>query len=285
MKYLISKFPCSLLCKECYRIDKNVKYELKNIDDSFYTVFGENGELPTCINFKDQNASKANILCFNYNSDNYIILFPQVLLPNSVYLLKLKNQEIVISLSEELCISIDSELILRTKVNKLIYSHYEMREDYCLAYFEGERNYIVIIKDKQIYCADYYDEINVGEQEIYFMKRLEDSLNHGKVYLIKDKKFDSYLIYLDDEDMNLSTEFTMVIFIDALQAGNFEYCNRLLDEDIRQENAKEIANFFPGFDDYIPLETDKVALIKKNTLAGIFEFKVSESKIENIIEK
>ncbi len=286
MKYLISNFPCQIVGKESFRLVENLKYELQDIDDSFYTVFGENQELPICINFKDlcTNKSHANILCFDYGCDDYTILFSRAILPNSVNILKLQNSELVISLSGELTISIDSECILQTNVEKLNFSHYEMWEDFCIIFFEGKRNYLVIIKDKQICCADYYDEVNKEEKEIYFMKRLYDSLNHGKVYMLKDKTFDSYLIYLDDEDMNLNSEFTMVVFLDALMAGNFEYCNRLLSEDIRQEDASKIVDFFPKFDDYIPLANNSVAMIEKNTLAGIFKFDIVDSKIENIIE-
>lgn len=286
MKYLISNFPCQIVGKESFRLVENLKYELQDIDDSFYTVFGENQELPICLNFKDlcTNKSNANILCFDYGCDDYTILFSRAILPNSVNILKLQNSELVISLSGELTISIDSECILQTNVEKLNFSHYEMWEDFCIIFFEGKRNYLVIIKDKQICCADYYDEVNKEEKEIYFMKRLYDSLNHGKVYMLKDKTFDSYLIYLDDEDMNLNSEFTMVVFLDALMAGNFEYCNRLLSEDIRQEDASKIVDFFPKFDDYIPLANNSVAMIEKNTLASIFKFDIVDSKIENIIE-
>ena len=84
--------------------------------------------------------------------------------------------------------------------------------------------------------------------------------------------------------MNLNSEFTMVVFLDALMAGNFEYCNRLLSEDIRQEDASKIVDFFPKFDDYIPLANNSVAMIEKHTLAGIFKFDIVDSKIENIIE-
>lgn len=117
------------------------------------------------------------------------------------------------------------------------------------------------------------------------MKRLKDSLNHGKVYLIKDKKFDSYLIYLDEEDMHLCSQLVMVVFLDALVAGNFEYCNQMLAEDIHQEDAKSIQKFFPEFDDYQAIDSYNVALLRKNTLAGIFEFKIVDNKIENIIER
>ena len=285
MKYLVSKFPCTLIGKSSVHLDENVKYELKNIDDNICMLFGDNGELPSCINFKtfEHFCSYHNILQFDFRSDNYIILYPQIVLPTTVNVLKIQNKELIISLSNELSISIDGENILKESVSELTYSHYEMRAEYCIIYFIGKRNFVVIIKEKELCCADYYDEINITDSEIYFMTRLYDSLNHGRVYSIKDKKFDSYLIYLDEYDMNLKSDFSMSVFLDALIAKNFNYCNAMLDEDIHQSEAKSILEFFPKFDDYYPLDSTNVALIEKNTLAGIFEFHIKDNKIENII--
>ncbi len=287
MKYLVSKFPCTIVGRESRRLCENVKYGLKNVDDHFYMIFGDNGELPICINFDSPQNSNAQrgVLQFDYLSDNYTILFPQKVLPTSVNILKVLNREIIITLSQELSIFVDSENLIKKSVSKLEFSHSETRADYCLLYFDGVRNFVVILKGKELCCADYYDEINIGDDEIYFMKRLKDSLNHGKVYLIKDKKFDSYLIYLDEEDMHLCSQLVMVVFLDALVAGNFEYCNQMLAEDIHQEDAINIQKFFPEFDDYQAIDSYNVALLRKNTLAGIFEFKIADNKIENIIER
>ncbi len=284
MKYLMSKFPCTIVGEKYIHLEDNVRYEIKNLDDEYNLVFGDNGELTKCVNLKnDFSQSSEYILKFNYKNDTFIILYPQLLQASTLDMIKALGKNYIISLSNTLNISVEGENILDCNVQKITYSHYEVRGDYIIFYFKGIRNYVVIVKDKEICCADYYDEINVSENEIYFMSRLFDSINHGRVYLIKDKKFDTYLIYLDEEDMNLKNEFVVCVFLDALLAKNFNYCNAMLSQDIRQTEAKDIIDFFPKFDDYFPINSQAVALIEKNTLAGIFEFQTINDKIENII--
>ena len=280
----MSKFSCTVVGNKYIHLEDNVRYEIKNLDDEYNLVFGDNGELTKCVNLKnDFSQSSEYILKFNYKNDTFIILYPQLLQASTLDMIKALGKNYIISLSNTLNISVEGENILDCNVQKITYSHYEVRGDYIIFYFKGIRNYVVIVKDKEICCADYYDEINVSENEIYFMSRLFDSINHGRVYLIKDKKFDTYLIYLDEEDMNLKNEFVVCVFLDALLAKNFNYCNAMLSQDIRQTEAKDIIDFFPKFDDYFPINSRAVALIEKNTLAGIFEFQTINDKIENII--
>ncbi len=285
MKYLVSKFPCSIVGEKKFEIQADVKYELQDIEDNYYIIFGKDDELPVSVNFKSLFEDKEieHIVKIDYKSDKYVILYPKKIFAPSVNILKIQGKDVVLSISNELTISYDSEMLLNAEVGKIKYSHFETRDDYTVIYFDGNRKYVVILKGKEICCADYYDEINISDNELYLMTRQYDSLNHGKVYSIKDKKFDKYLIYLDEEDMNMKSNFSTSVFLDALLAENYNYCNQLLSSDIRPNDASEIKAFFPEFDDFFPLDDCTVALIKKYTLVGIFEFELSENIIQNIV--
>ena len=83
--------------------------------------------------------------------------------------------------------------------------------------------------------------------------------------------------------MCLKEQFVSCVFLDCLKAGNYNYCNNLLGESLKQESVTNIKNFFCEFDFVYPLEENVFALIQKNTLSGIYKFEVLNSKIENII--
>ena len=193
-----------------------------------------------------------------------------------------KSKEIVVSLFEKLFISIDGVLICEEIVDNLIYSHFEIERDMCLIFFKGERNYLVVIKDDEVKFSNYYDECNISEKEKLFMCKLGDILNHGLVLSVKENDAETYLVYLDDEEMNLKQEFLPFVFLDCVKAGNYKYCNNLLCDEMKVENENEIKDFFSKFDFYYPLSKNSFALINKNTLAGIYAFEIENNKIVNI---
>ena len=74
------------------------------------------------------------------------------------------------------------------------------------------------------------------------------------------------------------------MFLDCLRVGNFNFCNSMLSDSIKQEDSKNIKTFFPEFDDYYPIEDNIVILFKKNAPQGKFKFELNLDKIENIIQ-
>ena len=194
---------------------------------------------------------------------------------------KFKNREVQVNLSSELKITIDGECICDKTVENLNFSHFEFFGDICLIYFSGKRNFVVAIKNESCVFADYYDECNISENEKYFMCKQKDSLNHGIVCEIKNNQVNSYLVYLDDEELNLKEEFVANVFLDCVVAGNNIYCKHLLSDELCQ--VDNINQFFPEFDNFFQIQDNTYFLTQKNTLAGIFKFVVENNKISNII--
>ena len=69
---------------------------------------------------------------------------------------------------------------------ELIYSHFEQLGGVVLIYLKGNRNFAVVLENKRVIFADYYDEINVEKETRYFMKKQRDLLNHGKVCKVEN---------------------------------------------------------------------------------------------------
>lgn len=274
MTYLISLFDCVLFDGDFVKIKKNVKYKISN-KSVFCLIFSEELNSINLLDFTSNNSSSLKV---KLNFDEYIFLFPKTNLSfctNFQY----KNFNVNISLSNEIVITVDGELICEKNVENLKFSHYEIFWDYCFIYFEGKRNYVVILKDKELLYCDYYDECNIKDNEKYFMKKANDSLNHGKVVECKDKKIEKYLVYLDNNEMNLKSDFVPHVFLDCVMVENFNYCKHLLSEEFQNCSVKE---FFPEFD-YFYATGNEFILIKKNTLAGILKFEIFNNKIINII--
>jgi hypothetical protein len=167
-------------------------------------------------------------------------------------------------------------------VENLIYSHFEIKNDMCFIYFSGKRSFVTVIKEDEICFSNYYDECNISEDEMLFMCKLNDTLNHGLVFKIKGKETEKYLVYLDNEELNLKSEFLPFVFLDCLMAENYKYCKNLLCEEMQIDNEKKTKNFFNSFDFYYPINNHKFILINKNTLAGIYDFEIENNKISNI---
>ena len=277
MNYLLSRFDCIVNGKT--QIYKNIKYKL-NLDNSNHLIFGNNNELPICVNFKLNNN---NILNFSYNENQYYVLKGTKIYKSSFVKITYLNTNYYIALSSSLIINSDKENILDIEVENIVYSHYEVKGNVLLIYFLGKRNFVVIIQNEDVKCASFYDEYNETKEEKIFMCKLKDSLNHGKVYKVKSNSLEKYLVYLDDFKLNLQPRFVCFTFLDCLLAENFKYCNNLLVSEIKQKDSENIKNFFPEFDFYFELEANTFALIKKDTLAGIFKFEIKNNEISNII--
>ena len=279
MNYLISKFDCVLFSKQAFPIVSNVKYNIVEMCEECGIVISNDRTIPHVL---DLNSFNENILKVEFKNDNYYFMFANKYNAFSTTKFNYKSNEVVISLSNKIIITVSGELICEENVDNLSFSHYEFIDDFCLIYFTGLRNYITVLKDKEVCFSGYYDECNVGDKERYFMFRSNDFLNHGRVLQIKNNEYLSYLVYLDDEELNLKDEFVPFVFLDCLKAGNLKYCNQLLSDELKLEDEKDICNFFTEFDYYYPITSTEFILINKNTLAGIFKFDIENNLISNI---
>lgn len=279
MNYLVSTFACMLVGDKNYTIEPYCKYSIDFGRNTLYTVLGLNGETPFIFDRKHH----VNALAIEYNGDTYYYLTCHL---SNIFMTQLKfmSHIVSVSISEKLFITVDGDKVCEEFITHLEYSHFEVRRNYLIIYFKGIREYVVIIKDKTLCVASYYDEINIVDGELIFMCRCYDSLNHGKVfYLNKNNEFDTYLVYLDNNDMRLKDEFVPFVFLDAIAVGNYKYANALLDDSIKLDDEKKLTDFFADYDDYLVLD-NAFALIKKNTLAGIYRFEITNTKIVNIIQ-
>lgn len=262
--------------KEKYKILPNVKYEIKEGLD--FLVFSS-GAIPFIFSLKEECE---NVLHINKGIDSFYFLFPikyKYFSSKFIY----KGKEITINNYNDFKLIYGGEVIITKDSLNMEFSHYEIDGDLCLIFFKGERNYLIILQNKEILFDNYYDECNIDEKEKYFMCKLFDSLNHGRVAHIKESKFDSYLIYLDNNELKLNNEFLPHVFLDCVLAKNYSYANELLSEEIKLKNKDNIGLFFNEFDYFYPLSLVEYVLIKKNTLAGICEFEIKNNKICNII--
>lgn len=281
MRYIVPKLNCVLFNKESMKLNKDVQYKCDFVDNSNLILFGLNKELPFAFNFEETSSVET----VKYKNDEYYFLFGNNIQAGNTVQIKYQNKLVSLSISGNLIITIEGKLILDEQVEEISYSHFEIVNQHLLIYFKGKRNFIVVLKDLDLKCATYYDEINVKDGEYFFMCRLFDSLNHGKVFHLKDKVYEDYLVYLDDNDLNLKKEFTGCVFLDCVLAGNLNYANNLLIEELQQKNKENILKFFPNFDWFFPLEENVYFLFKKNTLAGIYKFEIKDNLICNIIQQ
>lgn len=280
MNYLVSVFDCVVTGEQNFSVLKNVKYKLIDYNEKALTVISKQNIFPFVFDLSDKCK---NIIKVKHKTDNYYFLLPTFY--NDCFCTKInyKSKDVIISISSKITITLEGNIICESFVENVTYSHYETIGDLCLIYFCGVRNYLVVIKENELCFANYYDECNVNENEKYFMCKLYDSLNHGLVCEIKNKECTSYLVYLDNEEMNLKQDFVCHVFLDCVKATNYKYCNELLNENLKVKDEKIIGSFFPQFDYFYPLEENVFVLINKNALAGIYSFEIDNNKISNII--
>ena len=254
MNYLISAFDCVGL-GENKKILKNVKYEFEFSTNGCDLICDNDSNLiPFCDGIK-------NLARVKYKSNNYYFLLPVSTGTEYVYCLSYNSKQIVIQLSNCLKISIDGKTLCDVMVSKIAFSHYEIENDVAFIYFSGDRNFVAVIKEGEICFSGYYDECNINENEKYFLMKMNDCLNHGKVCHVKKKEVETYLVYLDDYDLNMKNEFVGCVFLDCVIAKNLKYANQILSKDIRMKKEGEINSFFPNFDNYFLIE-DNVAVVK-----------------------
>lgn len=284
MIYLYSDVQCVILNGENkMSILPGVFYTIENLVEDIIVI--SNNCVPLvvkCIGNSVENHC-SNVENYILGNDNFIFLHLNKLVEPVFTSFKCGNKNFSLCVGSELNVAIDGENLLTKKLDTDIkYTHYEKIGDFNLLYFEGLRSFVLIEQNGQIKFADYYDEFNNSNDEKIYMKKQNDLLNHGKVVTLKDNKFETYLVYLDDNELNMKQEFTSLVFMDCFIAGNLKYCNELLNDNIKQKDHVLISGFFEEFDFYIPFK-DIVFTFKKNTLSGVYKFEVINNKIDNII--
>ena len=155
-------FDCFLLDDELIHLKANAKYKVVERGTKCGIVFGLKNEIPFVLDLKHQTD---NILKVSLDRDDYYFIFPTKF--NSFFTTKFlfQGKEVVISLSHKITVTLDGVLICEQNVENLNYSHYEINKNMCFIYFNGDRNFVIILKDESLCFADYYDEFNEHENE------------------------------------------------------------------------------------------------------------------------
>ncbi len=258
--------------------------------ENFPLVFLAKDSVPLTLNLYEiccNFVNGKNLPCQNvckFNADYFVFLNFKPVCNSAFHTIDFKNNKIAISLSQMLTVSINGEVLAEMPNFNLTYSHFEKFNNFCVIYFLGRRNFVAVVKDGELFYANYYDKFECSSNEYYFLTFLKDGLNHGKVCHIGANESEQYLVYLDEYNLNLKPEFLPHIFLDCLLAGNYKYCNALLCQDLKQNEPSEIANFFCEFERFYPLDNLTFALIKKDAVVGIYQFEIENNEIVNISE-
>ena len=229
------------------------------------------------------NLNRDDVLKFVYKGNSYYIFNPYRDNLTTSFSFMLDKNLVSVNLGDKLKIIINGNVQEEIFAPNIEYQGCETIQDLAILYFTGERKFVLIIKKDKLQQAMFYDEYNKKEQERWFLCRLNDGLNHGKVVHISGQNVDNYLVYLDENNLNLQDKFVANIFLDCVASGNFKYCNSLLCEELKQEKEDKIKSFFNEFDWFCCVEENVFALIKKNTLAGIYKFEINNLQVQNII--
>lgn len=282
MKYIIPKFNAFVLNgneNDLTELHKDVCYCVDKLEK--FVLARSNGTGLFVCDLKVENSFVEKI---KIKSDEYYLINSEFNNFDGFFMFKYNGKQVVVSIFNNLIIAIEGETVVNEMVTGIKYSHFEIKNQMCFIYFCGERNYVVVLNGGNKEFASYYDEVNIKNDEIYFMCRLHDSLNHGRVFHINNKKVENYLVYLDDFDLNLKPDFVGCVFLDCVLAGNLKYANNLLCVDLKQNEAVNISKFFNEFDNYIVVDKNNFILLNKNTLAGIYSFELKDCEIANIIQ-
>ena len=276
MKYIISMFDGFLIGDNIQKLFCGCKYIIKDANTGGM-LFNDN---LACCGYLDLNNPKGNILKVDVALDTYFFLLPTRKVCGDIVEINYKEKRFLISLVDGLKITESGRGICWENVDNLKYSYYEEVGNVLLIYFEGIRNFLVAIKNGELEFSGFIDECNVKDDEKYFMTKLYDSLNHGRVFHIGKNVCEKYLVYLDENELLLKDEFLPFVFLDCVMAKNYNYAKNLTNLDLTNEQA---FSFFPPFDFFYPVTANCIVLLNKNTLAGIYSFEIKNSKIENII--
>lgn len=286
MNYLISNCDCNICDIPNISIKANVPYKVEDVENKICCCVANNAE-PLYVNFYESYSHFAtsnykNLTCFEWKSDRYLFLTFHNFEGCDLRSFEFSGKQISVMCSKNIVVNMGEKQLVNMNVKDIKFSHYETDKDNCYIFFVGKRNFLVAFNKDKLLWADYYDEYNSDKEERQILKHLNDGLNQGKVLSVKAGETETYLVYIDDYEMNLKPDFIALIFMDCVVAGNFKYCVNLVEKSLGFDE-KMAKQFFPEFDSYFPLNSTTIALIKKNALVGICEFEIVDDKIVNII--
>ena len=265
------------VAKECLPVFVGFDNSFLEYGDTFnFDIKGEGKVL-------DYTESNSECITLKHKGDNYFIIKPFRINSVGFFSVNYLNKSVDITLCDKLVVCINGVKLIEKEVEGLSYQGFKIVKGHLVLNFEGIRTFVVIIKEEEVLCAEYYHEANEEGEDIYFLKRLNDSINHGRVFCIKSGKFDSYLVYLDNESMSLKEELLPLVFLDVIIAKNYGYACNLLDNELKPKNKEDLAEFFLEFDNFLPLPCKDFCLLKNGKPVGVAEFKTKNDKICSIV--
>lgn len=299
MDYLVVNKDCVLCLEKPTKLKANVPYQLTDLQDEYVLCLCQN-QICAYTNFYALFAgavTKTDVLVdkncdgvenvyqkslVQIGANKYLFMFFSYKNEQDFRCFEFAGKQVFVLLGKNLIVDFAGAQLVNKNVGEIVFSHYEIENDFCCIFFEGQRQFVVVLNKNDLVWADFYDEYNVADGEKQILKHLCDGLNHGRVLNIKDNKSETYLVYLDDNELHLKPKFVALIFMDCLLAKNYKYCSTLVCENLKfdQDGLKQ---FFPEFDAYFPLNANSVVLFKKNALVGICDFEIVDDKIANII--
>lgn len=282
MIYLIAKSDNYIANENFVKIESGAKYIVSDINNEFTQIIDAKSGKSFSVNFYDliyNSCSNNYVKAIRFKNDIYCI----VDFHDDIYSLCINTFEHVLytEISNFIFINYQDSIEKIKLKNKIRFSHIEYFEKIAVLFFEGEKNFVVIVDENKILYCGYYSEINLKDNILTILHRVHDSINHGVVIKIEKGKFDSYLVYLDDFDLNLKSKFCLNVFLDCVLVGNYNYIENLLEESLL-EQIDNLKKFFDDVLDYYPLDETHCVVMKKDATMDIFEFSVIDNKISNI---
>lgn len=151
----------------------------------------------------------------------------------------------------------------------------------------GDKKYIILFNNNQIlYCGTYIDsEQTKGYIQIYCHN--PNIFNVGRLikYNFLDNKLDIKCVGdRGEERKQLSFDFNIIYFLEAIKCGRFKYAHNKLSYELKSIiNIDILRQYFTTFDNYIYLaECDAYITIKNNKVIGVYHFVVKDNLIDNI---
>lgn len=283
MNYLIVKKDCVFLENKLI-LYSGAKYILEEIDNKEHLLISKDSGEVFCLNFYEviyKNKKYSFVENLKVDKDNYIVVSLSKDYLTHNFQLEVFKKNLSVFITDKISINFNNEILNIEKENNVLFSCIEYFGKIAIVFFEGERNFAIVIKEDEILFSNYYDEINIGKENCTLMSKHKDSLNHGTVVNIEKDQFESYLVYLDNYDLNLKSQFCICVFLDCILSGNFVYIKNLLNENLKNEQDS-LKEFLVDIKEFYPIEPTKSFVIKKDARLDILEFDIDNLQIQNI---
>lgn len=214
---------------------------------------------------------------------------------NSLTVLNGKNESFEVSIFN----SIKNNLSIKSKSTFFYDSLFGFNEsniskigDFVLITYSSENSYYLYVFSLnenicKLHCEVEQFEVHEGVQKLIILKKLCDSLCHGKIVEISLKNdfeiLKTNLTYLD-ENVNISSK--EIAFFDCIKAGNFKKAQEFITVELNSiVSTDALEEYFKDFDDIEQSPVDfSFYLIKKGcpTYANKIEFEYKENLINNL---